>query len=80
MAVRRTREQKLKAQQRRSVHYEWPESALPTQPKPTPNKSLASQVTSKQDPEIEWLKRDVTKTALATIFILLLIGLAYWLS
>lgn len=102
MAVRRTREQKLKAQQRRTELFEWePEavqSDIPETKKAAESAKKSVAVNSKSKPQqsanlnnsaaptqadqnlIKWLKTDLTRTALATLFIVFLIGLAYWIT
>jgi len=85
MGIRRTRDQKVKAQQRRTELFEWHETVETSAPKQkkkaTESKKVKSTVQKKTDDvSARWLRVDLTRTALATIFIIVLIAIAFWLS
>jgi hypothetical protein len=86
MAVRRTREEKVKAQQRRGEMFSWSGEAKIEEK--SPKTSLSTQLTNTKtekrekaiSPESRYLKVDLLRTLLATLIIIALLAFAYWRS
>lgn len=83
MAVRRTREEKVRAQQRRTEMFSWQnqrtsvatsKSAHTKQPTSVPKLEYFSPT------DTQFLRKDLLKTLFATFFVLSLLSLALWLS
>jgi len=83
MAVRRTREEKVKAQQRRGETFAWSNEAKTEEksPKTSPSTKTKTELSKKLlSPETRYLKVDLLRTLLATLVIIALLAFVYWRS
>lgn len=79
MAVRRTRDQKIRAQQRRNVTYDWDDTTRSTPPSLPHDMTVKTPSTAEMQ-EQHWLRQDLRRTLMATLVIVLLIVVAIWLT
>lgn len=78
MAVRRTREEKIKIQQRREQEkYEWKEEAAPPL---TQSESSRKETRKEESQEQRWLRKDLRQTLIAMVLVLLLLAYFVWRS
>lgn len=83
MAVRRTREEKIKAQQRRGETFSWSVEAKAEKKIARTSSSSESGTGSSKSlisPESRYLKIDLLRTLMATLFVIALLVFAYWRS
>lgn len=81
MAIRRTREEKIRIQQRREKDkFEWQEISAST--KLPSQKRVASKVLvdPRLDQERQWLKKDLLQTLIALFVVCLLLSYFFWRS